>query len=217
MIVAIDGPAGVGKSTITRRVAESTGFLHLSSGQFYRAVTWKVLAAAENPDDPCSVVSTARSMTIGLDEGDVTVDGRSVTSELHSDQVDYWVSRHSAIPEVRSIINRRLKEVASGRDVVVEGRDMSTVVFPEAEVKIYLDARLEERARRRYAQNETSLTFDELVQAIEERDEQDRAKAHGALRRARDAVYLDTSDLTIGQVCETVIDTIKRHADSRSY
>jgi cytidylate kinase len=217
MVVAIDGPAGVGKSTITRRVAHSTGFQHLSSGKLYRAVTWKVLRSKVDPADDCEVVRTANSASIDIRDGAVLVDGVDAGSGLHTDDVDYWVSRHSAISRVRTVVNRRLTEIARGRDVVVEGRDMSTVVFPDAEVKIYLDASLDERARRRYAQNQTTLSYEELKKAIADRDAKDRAKAEGALRVAEDAVYLDTSDLTIEQVCEKVIDTIKRHVDSRSY
>lgn len=217
MIVAIDGPAGVGKSTITKHAAAATGFVHLSSGQLYRAVTWKVLHVGADPDSRDSVIEVAQNVDLDTADGGVFVDGRLVSRGLHSDAVDYWVSRHSAIHEVREVVNRRLTEIASDRDVVVEGRDMSTVVFPDADVKIFLDACLEERARRRYAQNESELSFEELQAAIAERDHKDRAKAEGALRVAPDAVYLDTSDLTIEQVCEKVIDTIKTNADSRSY
>jgi cytidylate kinase len=138
------------------------------------------------------------------------VGGKELQEELRSADVDHWVSRHSAIPEVRRFVNDIIRRSVANRDAVVEGRDMATVVFPDADFKFYLDASLETRARRRMeAGAEGSLR--EVMEKIEERDRQDREKAVGSLRQDPDSVYLDTSDLTIDDVCETVIASIRKN------
>jgi len=160
MVVALDGPAGAGKSSVARRVAELAGFAWLNSGSFYRAVTWAVLKSRQDPADREAVVRTARSIHLALDgEGGVTVDGRPVEHLLRTDAVDAWVAPHSAIAEVRAAVNRRLRDIGEARDVVVDGRDIATVVFPDAEVKIFLDADVATRARRRHAQGTSGMTL----------------------------------------------------------
>jgi cytidylate kinase len=209
MVVALDGPAGAGKSSVARRVAEQAGFAWLNSGSFYRAVTWAVLTKRADPADREAVVRTARSVGLSLDgEGGVTVDGRPVERLLRSDAVDAWVARHSAIGEVRSVVNRRLRDIAAARDVVVDGRDIATVVFPDAEVKVYLDADVATRARRRQAQGTSRMSLEELERSIAERDRFDRGKAEAPLAVAPGALIVDTSHLTIEEVCERVLDAI---------
>lgn len=209
MVVALDGPAGAGKSSVARRVAELAGFAWLNSGSFYRAVTWAVLAGGADPADREAVARTARAVSLSLDgEGGVTVDGRPVEMLLRSDAVDDWVAQHSAIPEVRAAVNRRLRAIAASRDVVVDGRDIATVVFPEAEVKVYLDADVATRARRRHAQGTSRMSLGEIERAIAERDRFDLAKAEAPLAVAPGALRLDTSHLTIEEVCEKVLDAI---------
>jgi cytidylate kinase len=210
VVVALDGPAGAGKSSVARRVAEQAGFAWLNSGSFYRAVTWAVLEARRDPSDRREVVRTARSMDLSLDgDGGVTVDGRSVEHLLRSDAVDAWVARHSAIGEVRTAVNRRLRDIAAARDVVVDGRDIATVVFPDAEVKVYLDADVATRARRRHAQGTSRMTLEQIEHSIAERDAFDQAKPEAPLAVAPGAIRLDTSHLTIGEVCEKVIEAIR--------
>lgn len=210
MVVALDGPAAAGKSSVARRVAQRAGFSWLNSGSFYRAVTWAVLEAGLDPADRDAVIRTAREARLALDgEGGVTVAGRPVERLLRSDAVDAWVARHSAIPEVRDAVNRRLREIAAGRDVVVDGRDIATVVFPDAEVKIHLDADVATRARRRHAQGTSGLTLEEIERSIAERDRFDRAKPAAPLVVAPGARVLDTSHLTIEEVCERVLDAIR--------
>jgi cytidylate kinase len=209
MVVALDGPAGAGKSSVSRRVAERAGFAWLNSGSFYRAVTWAVLETGRDPSDRDSVVRIARAARLSLDgEGGVMVDGQSVEHRLRSDAVDAWAARVSAIPEVRAEVNRRLREIAAGHDVVVDGRDIATVVFPDAEVKIYLDADVATRARRRHAQGTSGMTLEEIERSIAERDRFDRAKPVAPLAVAPGALILDTSHLTIEEVCERVLDAI---------
>lgn len=210
MVVALDGPAGAGKSSVARRVAERAGFSWLNSGSFYRAVTWAVMESGLDPADRDAVIRIARAARLDVDgEGGVTVEGRPVERLLRSDAIDAWVARHSAIPEVRAEVNRRLRGIAAARDVVVDGRDIATVVFPDAEVKIYLDADVATRARRRHAQGTSGLTLEEIERAIAERDRFDRAKPAAPLMVAPGALVLDTSHLTIEEVCERVLDAIR--------
>lgn len=209
MIVAIDGPAGTGKSTISRCVAERTGLFYLNSGRFYRAVTWKLLKQGKGPDTPEAAIAIAADTAIEVTEKGFLVDGRRREPELHTPAVDNAVAAVSAIPEVRIAINRRLKRIAARRDVVVEGRDITTVVFPDAEIKVFLDAEPEERARRRYEESDGTQTIEEIADAIRARDAIDRTKEVGRLEQPPDAIYLDTTRLTIEQVCETVISIIQ--------
>jgi cytidylate kinase len=204
MVVAIDGPAGVGKSTVARRSAEEAGFLYINSGNFYRAITLAVLDSGVPPDHTDSVLAIARRCRLELGPEGLQVDGRTVEDRLHSDAVDEWVAPHSAIPEVREIVNRRVREIAASRNSVVEGRDIGTVVFPRAEVKIFLDADVATRAGRRQLQGTSGLSREEIQRAIQQRDLLDRNKPGGRLAAAVDALQIDTSLLTIQQVCERV-------------
>jgi cytidylate kinase len=213
VVVAIDGPAGTGKSTVAKYVARSLGFLYVNSGALYRAITWKVLDRATDPDATEEIVAAAREVDVYVDAGTVRVDGVPEERQLYSHEVNRWVSRHSSVPEVRDCVNDRLRELSKERNVVVEGRDITTVVFPDADVKIYLDASVETRARRRFEQGLTNESLSDIRASIEARDRGDRAKRTGALRRADDAVYVDTSDLTIDEVCETVLGTIQRQEE----
>lgn len=206
MVVAIDGPAGTGKSTVSTRVADATGFFYINSGRFYRAITWKALRNDGNLLNRDALVSTASEISIDISGDRFLVDGVPRGDELHTPAVDAEVAAVSSIPEIREAVNERIKEIAGTRDIIVEGRDMSTVVFPDADVKIYLDAAPEIRARRRLAQlGETEGDYESTLDAIRRRDEIDRSKATGRLERSSDAVYLDTTDLTLDQVCERVI------------
>jgi cytidylate kinase len=204
MIVAIDGPAGVGKSTIARRCAQAAGFLYINSGSFYRAVTLAVLQRKIRPEDSDAVLRVARSCRIELIRGEVHLEGRNVEPLLHQDAVDSWVAAHSAIQGVRDIVNARLQEIAAYADAVVEGRDIGTVVFPEARLKIFLDADIATRAARRHDQGVSGLSLEALQAAIGARDAADRNKPTGRLVAAPDALQIDTSLLTIDQVCERV-------------
>ena len=186
-------------------MAEQTRFFYLNSGRFYRAITWKALSQGKGLENPQALIATAADIDIALDGDRFLVDGVARDGELHSPDVDAAVAEVSAIPEIRIAVNNRIKRIAGQRDIVVEGRDMSTVVFPDAEVKIYLDADPDERARRRLAQQGGEAVFSEVRDAIETRDRIDRGKQVGRLQRSSDAVYLDTTDLTIDQVCEKVI------------
>ena len=204
MVVAIDGPAGVGKSTVAQEVARAAGFLYLNSGSFYRAVTLAVLESNADPEDREKVIAAARAARLEMRDGSLALNGRDVEAAIRSDTVDRWVARHSSIPEVRDIVNRGLRRLADGRDVVMDGRDIGTVVFPNAEVKIFLDADVKTRAGRRFNQGTSGMALAEIERGIAERDRVDRSKAVGRLDMAKDALYMDTSHLTIHEVCERV-------------
>ncbi|MDR1626661.1 MAG: 30S ribosomal protein S1 [Spirochaetia bacterium] len=205
MVVAIDGPAGVGKSSVAEMIARRRGFLFLNSGNFYRAVTWKAMEGGTPLDDEDAIAGVARDMDVSIKDGDLAIDGVGRGEALHTDRIDAWVARHSAIVPVRREVNRRLREIAAARDIVMEGRDITTVVFPDAEVKIFLDAKPETRARRRFLQGTSGLPETEIAEALRERDRIDTHKTEGSLARSQDAHYIDTSDLTLNEVCDRVL------------
>lgn len=219
MKVAIDGPAGCGKSTIARMIADNLGFLYINSGNLYRAVAY--LALEENiswHNEPDMIALVRKHHFDYLADGAVSVDGKRLAEELRSPQVDAIVSQVSSIPEIRTEVNVIIRTVSKGKNVISEGRDITTVVFPDAEVKLYLDASARVRAERRFKErlaiekiSETAssaasqnISIEEILKNIEMRDRIDTQKAVGALKIAKDAVYLDTSDLTIQQVYEKV-------------
>ncbi len=215
MVVSIDGPAGAGKSTVAARVAESTGLLYINSGYFYRSISKVVLDSGQDPQDRGAVIRTAERCRFELRSGELYVNG-SPAGNIHNDLIDRWAPAHSSIPEVRRVVNRALRALAEGRDILVEGRDMGTVVFPDAEVKIYLDATVAARARRRHSQGVSALDEGELRRRMIERDSIDRSKPVGALVQAGDAQYIDTSDLTIQEVCDRVKQAVLRQKAKHS-
>lgn len=210
VVVAIDGPAGAGKSTVARFVAENLEFIYLNSGNLYRAVTFLALEAhIEN--EPASIVSMMKRIVFEMTADGIIADGKVIGPELRSDRVEAVVAQISAIPELRIQVNELLKRLSNSKNVVVEGRDMTTVVFPDAEIKIYLDASIDSRADRRFSQKTSRMAVDEIKKTIETRDKIDESKRFGGLRRASDAYYLDTTSLTIDQVCAKVVRYIQGH------
>ncbi len=216
MVVAIDGPAGTGKSTVAQRVAEKSGFLYLNSGKFYRAITHKALKQGKSKENRHALIATAADITIEVREDSFIVDGAALDRELHTPEIDENVAEVSSIPEVRISVNARIKKVAEDRDLVVEGRDMQSTVFPNAEVKVYLDADVRTRALRRYRQNDAAGSLEEIEEAIRRRDEIDTTKQMGKLERAADALYIDTTDLTIDEVCEKVMASIQKKKKNKA-
>lgn len=210
MIVAIDGPVGVGKSTVAGIVAERAGLYYLNSGNFYRAAALRHLRAGGDFSDSQACVSAVREARFDIKDGVFFLDGRPVSEgELHNSGVDLNSSVLSSIPEVREIVNKRIREIAAGMDIIAEGRDMTTVVFPDADFKFYLDADPAIRARRRHDQALDGLSYDQVLSSLMKRDEIDRNKAVGALKIAPDAIVIDTSRLTIKDVCEKVLEVLK--------
>ncbi len=216
MVVAIDGPAGVGKSSIAKMVASQSGFSYLNSGSFYRAYTWLHLTEGGNVNDLPGLLERAKGTTVTIEDGHLFLDGSDIEDQLHTPLVDRHVASISAYVPLRSYVNEQLVKIAEKIDVIVEGRDITTVVFPDAELKIFFDAKPEVRAQRRYLQHPGDLSYEEVLEQIIARDEIDRNKPVGALAVAEDALYIDTSYLTMEQVCEKVLSAIfARKSDSK--
>ena len=210
MTVAIDGPAGTGKSTIAQRVARSARLFYLNSGNFYRAVTWYVLRQGIDPEDASAVPAAARSLELDVWSHGIVVNGQKIRRQLREESVDANVASISAMPEVRGVVNDHLRRISANRDVIAEGRDMATEVFSDADVKIFLDASLDSRARRRYEDLSHTVALTDVRDRIAERDQIDSTKAVGRLKLDPSALYIDTSHLTINQVCEIVLNAISQ-------
>ncbi len=208
MVVAIDGPAGVGKSSIAKMIADKCDFYYLNSGSFYRAYTYAHQRAGKDPFDDDGVLKTAKKTPLTVENGLICMDGKSVEDKLHTAEVDSVVAQVSANPLLREHVDAQLRLIAKDLDVVIEGRDITTVVFPDAEIKCFFDATPEVRADRRFKQHPVGQSYESVLKQIIERDSIDRNKKFGALRIADDVLYIDTSHLTIGQVCEKVLSAI---------
>ena len=205
MIIAIDGPAGTGKSTIASILAEKHNLTFLNSGGFYRTLTFAVLQAGIDYKDEKATLDFCKKQKIEYTkESHFILNGTDVTAHLHDDEVTANASQVSAIVEIRHLVNDLMREITKSLDIVCEGRDMTTVVFPNAEVKVYLDASAEVRAKRRFDQGVSNMTLEEIKAAIEKRDEMDKNKKEGSLKIAPDALYIDTSNLTIDNVCAII-------------
>jgi len=208
MVIAIDGPAGSGKSTIAKLLAEKKGFTYINSGKLYRTITFGCLRAKIDPVNSEKVLEYAKNIRISYQTDQVCLDGENVTELLHTDEIDKYSAPLSAIVPVRHIVNDLIRSLSNGRNIVVEGRDMTTVVFPDAEYRFYLDASLDSRAKRRFEQGVSDLSLEEIKNTILKRDEIDKNKEEGSLKIAQGVCYLDTSDLTIIQVYEKLINKI---------
>ena len=212
IIVAIDGPAGAGKSTVARAVAERLGFLHVDSGAMYRAVALWALENGVDPGDGAKVVPMAESAEINLNGGRVLLNGRDITADVRRPEVSQAASRVSAIPGVRRELVSKQQEYAAAASVVMEGRDIGTVVYPRAQVKIYLDASPEVRARRRVG--ELGGDYGQVLREIRERDDRDATRADSPLRQAEDAVYVDTGDLDEEGVILAVLGIVRERTSN---
>jgi cytidylate kinase len=217
MVIAIDGPAGSGKSTIAKLMAEKLKtkdgkeFIYINSGNLYRAVTLGCLRANIDLCDSEKIIQLAMNSEISWEKDQVYLDGENVTDLLHTDEIDKYSAPLSAIVPVRHIINDIIRSLAKDRNIVVEGRDMTTVVFPDTPYRFYLDASSDSRAKRRFEQGVSNLSFQDIKTAILQRDEIDKNKIEGSLKIAPGVQYLDTSDLTIIQVYEKLIEKIDQN------
>ncbi len=213
VVVAIDGPGGVGKSTVARGVAAALGVAYLDTGSYYRAATVAVLNAGVAPDDGPGAVAVVRASDLDYRDGMIHLDGADVSTEIRSPEVTAAVSAVSAVPELREIVvdQQRAWVDRHGGSAVVEGRDIGTVVFPDATAKIYLTASAEVRARRRAGDAEAAdLNVDEIAADLRRRDAADSGRAASPLRPADDAMILDTSELGIDAVVAAVLRIVEQ-------
>ena len=216
-IVAVDGPAGSGKGTITKLVGEKENLVYIDTGALYRCVTLAMLRKNIGLEDLEQIQEILNTIDIEFKqvngEKKVYLNNENVSKEIREAAVNKFVSQVSHIVIVREAITDLSRQIANGKQVIMEGRDIGTNVFPNADVKIYLDATPEERARRRQKQNEEkgiNIPFEEIIENIKFRDNNDKTSKVAPLKQADDAIYIDSSNMTIEEVAEKVIEIIKQ-------
>lgn len=212
VIVAIDGPAGAGKSTIARSIAGKLGFTYIDTGAMYRAVALWALDLGIDLDDMHRLEQLAKEARIEFSGSGVLLNGADVTERIRTPRVSEAASKVAACPGVRRAMREEQRRIGSSESVVMEGRDIGTVVFPEARVKIFLDAQPEERARRRAV--ETGAVPVEVARDMAERDQRDRTRAEAPLTQAPDAEYLDTTNLTPEEVEEAILKLVRKRTSN---
>lgn len=219
LIVAIDGPAGAGKSTVARALAQRFGLLNLESGAMYRAFAMKALAAGVPTTDAAALEELAHTTEVRLEPGAdgnrVLLDGADVTADLRTPRITAAASEVSVHPPIRRWLVRLQQALGARGNVVMEGRDIGTVVFPQAPVKIFLDASPEKRGERRYEQNRSATATAQLptavLEEIRERDRRDRTRADSPLRPSPDAIVIDSTDLSLEEVIAKAATLVERY------
>jgi cytidylate kinase len=212
VVIAIDGPAGAGKSTIARRLAERLGFTYIDTGAMYRAVGLWGLRQGVDPADMHRMEQLAIAADIRLSPGRISLNGEDVTDAIRTAEVSSCASKIAVIPGVRRAMVAKQREIGERTSVVMEGRDIGTVVFPGANVKIFLDAQPQERVRRRLAEEKAkhaAVSETEVAAQMKERDRRDSTRRDAPLSQAPDAVYIDSTSMPIEEVEETILKVIR--------
>jgi cytidylate kinase len=214
--VALDGPAGAGKSTVARLVAEELGFVYIDTGAMYRAVTWKIMQVGLHADQVEQVIKVAKQMHIELKPGQhgqkVYVDGDEVTDAIRSEEINQNVSWIASIPQIRELLVHLQQQMAVSKGIVMDGRDIGTHVLPNAEVKIFLTATAKERAKRRFLETkDPDITIVQLEFNINQRDRMDEQREASPLIRADDAYLLDSTGMSLSEVVTQVLDLCRAH------
>jgi cytidylate kinase len=218
LIIAIDGPSGAGKGTVARAVAARLQYHHVDTGAMYRAVAWKALREAVDLQDEDAVARLGERAKFDLEGGRVAIDGEDVSRAIRTPEIDRAAAAVARLPGVRRVLVARQREMGAAGRVVMEGRDIGTVVFPDADVKIYLDASPEERAKRRASDpahlGSSSRAITEVATALAERDRSDATRADSPLLQASDAVHIETTGLSVDDVVETVMEVVRKKSGS---
>ena len=215
-VVGIDGPAGSGKGTVTKKVANRMNLINIDTGITYRCVALKIIMENIKIEDESKIIQIAKKIDLKIvnkENGDeVFLDNEDVTQQIRSKEVSAIVSQVSSIKEVRHEMINLQRKLAEDKDIIMEGRDICTYVFPNADVKIYLDASIEERAKRRYEENITKgidMSYEEVYESIKKRDYNDMHKEMGALKKSEDSIIIDTTRLSIDEVVDKIVQIIE--------
>lgn len=206
-VIAIDGPAGAGKSTVAKKLSERIGFTHIDSGALFRAITLKIIKQGIKTDDVQSIIYYAKNSSIDFINNNIYMDGVDVSTEIRTDIVNSNVSYIAMIPEIRHIIVDIQRKIAQDKNVVVDGRDIGTTVFPKAHIKFFLTASVEERAGRRYNEliEKNKYTLEDVKNQIIKRDFIDANRETSPLKQAEDAILIDTTDKNIDEVISLML------------
>jgi cytidylate kinase len=219
LIVAIDGPSGAGKGTVARAVAARLGYRHVDTGAMYRAVAWKAVHDGVDLSDEMAVAALGDRAAFDLEDGRIAIDGHDIRGAIRTPEMDKAATTVARHPAVRAVLVARQRAMGEGGGIVMEGRDIGTVVFPGADVKIYLDASPEERARRRATDpahaSSKGAQLSDVATALAERDKSDSTRAASPLTLAADAVVIDTTGVPIADVIESVLRLVAAASDTR--
>jgi cytidylate kinase len=205
--IAVDGPSGAGKSTIARKVAKKLGIEYVDTGAMYRAVAYKMTSEGIGPEEGERIEAVLKDTVIDFDQGVITVDGTEVESKIRTPEISEAASIYSALPPVRASLVQAQREIGHRKSVIMDGRDIGTNVFPDAQYKFYLTATAEERADRRYkelVERGQEVVYEEILEDIRQRDYNDMNRALNPLRKAEDAIEVDSTHMSIDEVVDCI-------------